>query len=92
MALEQIISLVKQFSATALETKGRVISIEKKEDGWLAILETVEESDYMRQRALNDIIGLYELKINEHLEIVSYKRIGLRERTSLGRDEEDNDI
>ncbi|WP_407308955.1 gas vesicle protein GvpO [Desulfosporosinus sp. SB140] len=92
MALEQVISKIKELFEIALETKGRVISIEKQEDGWRAIVETVEVSDYKRQRSLNDIVGLYQIKINKHLEVISYKRISLRERISLGIEDEDNDI
>lgn len=92
MALEEVISRIKQLFEIALETKGRVISIKKQEDGWLAIVETVEVSDYKHQRALNDIVGFYQIKINEHLEVASYKRISLRERTSLGIEDEDKDI
>jgi hypothetical protein len=46
-------------------------------------VETVEESEYMRRLGRSEMVGLYEVQMDSRLEIVSYSRKGLKERTAL---------
>ncbi len=57
--------------------------MEKREPGWLVLVESIEESEYMKRLALEDTIGLYEVEINDDIEIISYRRTALRKRSEI---------
>jgi len=63
---------------------GRVIAVEPDgQGGWRALVETMEESEYMRHLGRSDVLGLYQVHLDSELEIVSFSRKGLKERTAL---------
>ncbi|MHB8124451.1 MAG: gas vesicle protein GvpO [Desulfitobacteriaceae bacterium] len=89
MAIQNIVSEVTDFFMNILKKEAHVIGVEKRESGWLVLVETIEESEYMRKRALDDTVGLYEVEISDKMEILSYKRTGLRERGEIHQDKEE---
>ena len=91
MSITKIVTEVKSFFEQVLGKEAHVIGVERSDNGWHVQVETVEESQYMRARALDDIVGLYEVRIDDNLEIVSYERIALRERAVIDGDDEDNE-
>lgn len=90
MSIQQVIQHVKNFFQIAFDQNAKVIGVEKDESGWIATVEIIEESDYMRSRALDDIIGLYQVKLDDSLQITSYQRISLRERDKFAKQDEDD--
>lgn len=88
MSIQKLVMEVKTFFENVLEKPAHIIGVEQREGGWIVMVETVEESDYMRKRALDDIVGVYEVMVNENMEIVSYKRTSLRERDEIGGESE----
>jgi hypothetical protein len=61
------------------------VGIVKEEKGWIIQAEIIEDSEYTRKRARDDIIALYEVILNENLEILSYFRKDFRERGKIGK-------
>ena len=85
MDIQQLVNDVKIFFQSVLEKEANVIGVRRRENGWIVQVETIEDSDYQRRRALDDVVGLYEVEVSGSLEIVGYKRIVLRERDEIGR-------
>lgn len=78
-----VIKATLKFFEDALEKVGRVIEINKNEDGWNLRVEVLEESEYMRRRGRGDLLAIYEVKVDNELNIASYIRKSMRERESL---------
>ena len=83
MGVSEVTQTVVSFFEEALDKTGRVIAAESEGEGWRVLLETVEESDYMTRVGRSHMLGLYEVHVDQDVEIVSYTRKGLRERTAL---------
>jgi len=84
MSIAKASETVVRFFEEVLNKPGRVITVEPdSEGGWRALVETVEESEYMRRLGRSEILGVYEVQLDSNLEIVSYSRKGLKERTAL---------
>jgi len=80
----EVTQTVVNFFEEVLDKTGRVIAVESDgEGGWRVLIETVEESDYMSRLGRSHMLGLYEVHVDHNLEILSYTRKGLRERTAL---------
>lgn len=80
MSIQQLVVVVKQFFQEVIGREGHIIGANHTEEGWIVQVETVEDSDYMRKRALDDVMGLYEVKLNDQFEILGYQRMSLRAR------------
>lgn len=85
MDIRQLVNDVKTFFQSILQKEANVIGVRQRENGWIVQVETIEDSDYQRRRALDDVVGLYEVEVSGNLEILGYKRIGLRERDEIGQ-------
>jgi len=84
MGIGAIPQLVVKFFEEVLDKTGRVIAVESDgEGGWRVLVEAVEECEYMRRLGKSDMLGMYEVRLDSNLEIVSYSRKGLKERTAL---------
>lgn len=78
MSLEQVQSSVTKIIRSTLDKDGYVINISKQDNRWRALVEVVEEKGY-----IDDVIGIYEVTLDESLNLVSYERRGLRRRSDL---------
>lgn len=78
-----VIKATLKFFEDALEKVGRVIEVNKNKDGWNLRVEVLEESEYMRRRGRGDLLAIYEVKVDNDLNIASYIRKSMRERESL---------
>ncbi|HEY8911179.1 MAG TPA: gas vesicle protein GvpO [Desulfosporosinus sp.] len=90
MDIQQLVNDVKTFFQSVLAKEANVIGVRRRENGWMVQVETIEDSDYQRRRALDDVVGLYEVEVSANLEILGYKRIGLRERDELGETKDED--
>ena len=86
MNFVQIKNVVSEFMNENFKTTGKIVELQKNEDRWISKIEIIEESDYVRRFGKTDIIGLYEVHINNAGEIIEYKRLLLRERSNLNTD------
>lgn len=80
----EVTQAVLQFFGEVLDKTGRVISVESDENGgWRVLVESVEESEYTRRLGRSDILGLYQVYVDNNLKIASYSRRSLRDRTAI---------
>lgn len=80
MALQKVIATISDFFETVLNKKGRVIEVKAHDGGWSALIETVEENEYMRKIAQDDLIAVYEVHVDQSYEVIDYSRKSLRSR------------
>jgi hypothetical protein len=60
-----------------------VISVKKEENEWKVLVEVLE------RRAVpdaQDLLGRYELRLDENKELIGYERVVLRRRTDLDKE------
>ena len=80
MSIPKVITAVLKFFKTTLEKDGRVIEVKANENGWDALIETIEEGEYMRKIAHDDMVAIYEVHVNTDLEVTGYSRKSMRPR------------
>ena len=83
MDIENVTSIVKNFFANVLKKPGEIIGACLDDGSWTVEIEVTEEDEYQRRHGRNELLGVYEVKLNENQEIVCYRRIILRERGKL---------
>lgn len=84
MSSTKVTRVVSKFFEEVLGKTGRVIEMSATEEGWVALVETVEEGEYMRRFARDELLAIYEVRVGGDLEVIGYRRIGMRERTAVG--------
>lgn len=80
MGLQKAMGVVLHFFEKDLGKQGEIIGASKEHEGWHVEIEVIEESEYMRKHARNDLVAIYEVKLNEQFEITYYTRVSIRER------------
>lgn len=88
MKINDVLKEVKNFFQENINPPLRITSTEKKENGWRVEIEVIEESDYMKRYGKDQLLGVYDVFINNDSEIESFERKSLRPRTATV--EEDN--
>jgi len=83
MVIKKVITTVQKFFSEVLNKPGKVIGVIKQCDGWEVKIEVPEEVEYMRKKAQDDLMAIYEVIVDNNIEVVSFDRIALRERDSL---------
>jgi hypothetical protein len=74
---------VLEFIKDNFSVSGKIIELKKKDDKWVSYFELIEEDDYVRKFGKTDLVGLYEVELNDEGEVLGYKRILIRERTDI---------
>ena len=70
---------VKDFFNTIMGKAGSTIGVEKTEKGWIILFEAVDDPG----AGFDPILGLYEVAMDEELNVTSYRRKSLRRRSEL---------
>ncbi|MDA8212844.1 MAG: gas vesicle protein [Clostridia bacterium] len=83
MKISAVVTTVNKFFTEELKRPGEVISVSKTENGWKVLIEVIEEDEYMRVRAKDDLLATYEVELDDNLEILGFGRVGLRERDEI---------
>ncbi|MCL7745806.1 gas vesicle protein GvpO [Halalkalibacter alkaliphilus] len=86
MEIVEVLEGVKHFFSQHLSPVHKVTSIEMTDSGWDVFVEVIEESEYMKSHAKDQIIGVYHIQLNESMKIIAFKRQGLRQRSSIPQD------
>lgn len=80
---------VEEFFNEYIAPPHKIISVKKQtkdensEDEWKAMVEIIEEKDYMKRYGNDEMIGLYEVYLDQDMEITGYARVNLRFRSDL---------
>ena len=84
MEIKQIIGNVTEFFNEFVAPVHKITSIEASDDnGWKLTVEVIEEKEYMKRYAKDEMLGIYVVLLNEEKEITSYKRRDIRYRSSI---------
>ncbi|WP_100399750.1 gas vesicle protein GvpR [Bacillus sp. FJAT-44742] len=86
--LEEVINTVKSFFRENVYPVYRITSIVTEEKHWEVELEVIEEKEYMKKYGRDQLIGVYQARVNEEMEIVAFERKSLRQRTATLEAEE----
>ncbi|MCM3791091.1 gas vesicle protein [Domibacillus indicus] len=83
MEIKQIIGNVTEFFNEFVAPVHKITSVEKNDNGWQLTVEVIEEKEYMKKYAKDEMIGVYEVLLSEEKEVASYKRRDIRYRSSI---------
>jgi len=83
LKLVEIVATVENFFSVVLKKPGIVVGVLRDEELWKVQIEVAEEVEYMRQRARDDLLAIYEVAVNSDLQILSFERKYMRERNSI---------
>ncbi len=78
-----MVAIVENFFKDIIKKPGVVIGVVRDSDIYKVQIEVPEEVEYMRRRAKDDLLAIYEVAVDSNLEIISFERKHLRERTSI---------
>ncbi|WP_173918087.1 gas vesicle protein GvpO [Halobacillus sp. Marseille-Q1614] len=86
----KIMDNVTDFFREHIAPPHKIISVKKREEdeGWRVLVEVIEEREYMRKYAHDEMIGLYEVMIDSDKEVEEFNRISLRFRSDLEEQEQ----
>ena len=77
MEIEKVGEAIRDFFKKTLDRGSKVIKIAKTQDGWIGEAEIYEESSFIKSLGLPTRVqdrNIYEIKLNDTLEVVSYAR------------------
>ncbi|MRX71231.1 gas vesicle protein GvpR [Bacillus lacus] len=84
MEIKKIIGNVTEFFNEFVAPVHKITSVEQSDNnGWKLTVEVIEEKEYMKRYAKDEMLGVYEVYLNEEKEVVSYKRWDIRYRSSI---------
>ena len=84
MEIKRIIESVTDFFNEFVAPVHKIIAIEEGENnGWKLTVEVIEEKEYMKKYAKDEMIGVYEVYVNAEKEVTSYTRRDIRYRGSI---------
>ena len=85
MEIGKVMKTVHDFFNEFLQPPFKVPSIQpnEEEDGWAVVVEIIEEREYMKAHAKDEMIGVYHVRVDQKMNVISYERIGLRARSAL---------
>ncbi|SER45124.1 Gas vesicle synthesis protein GvpO [Gracilibacillus ureilyticus] len=85
MKIKEIMKNVNDFFQENVAPPHKITSVERLEEGgWRIKIEVIEEKEYMKRYAKDEMIGTYEVLVDEDQEITAYKRQEIRYRSSVG--------
>ena len=79
MKIEGVNRAVLGFLREVLKKEGTIIKTSKTSEGWEVQVEVIEESAYMKALGIAARVmdrNVYEAKLSEDLEVVSFERVG----------------
>lgn len=79
MKLEKARQAAIDFLGKTLQKEGAIVKIEKTAEGWGVHAEVIEPSEFIKALGIPTVVrerNLYEIKLDQNLEVVSYERIG----------------
>ncbi|MBH0230832.1 gas vesicle protein [Halobacillus yeomjeoni] len=79
----KILDTVTTFFQDNIAPPHKIISAKKNEEGWRVLVEVIEEKDYMRKYARDQMIGLYEVFLDDDHEVTGFSRVSLRYRSEI---------
>ncbi|WP_347548460.1 gas vesicle protein GvpO [Pseudalkalibacillus hwajinpoensis] len=89
MEIKEIMNNVADFFNNHVAPLHKITSVEKNEnknEGWRVIAEVIEEKEYMKKYAKDEMLGTYEVLLNNEKEVTSFTRRDVRYRSAIGQE------
>lgn len=84
MEIKEIIKIVNDFIYENVAPPHKITSLlQNEEEGWKVIVEVIEEREYMKKYAKDEMLGIYEVNLNKNKEVTSFARQNIRYRSSI---------
>jgi len=89
MEIKKIIGNTTAFFNEFVAPVHKITAVEEDENGgWRLTVEVIEEKDYMKKYAKDEMLGVYVVHLNENKEVTSYKRRDVRYRSAINQEVE----
>ncbi len=76
---------VNDFFSEHVAPPHKITSVEAAEDeGWKVRVEVIEEKEYMKKYAKDEMLGTYDVILNKEKEVTSFTRRDVRFRSAIG--------
>ena len=79
MKIEEVNRAVQAFLREVLKKEGVIVKTSKTSEGWEVQVEVIEENAYTKALGIPARVmdrNVYEAKLSDDLEVVSYERVG----------------
>jgi Gas vesicle synthesis protein GvpO len=87
MVIKEIMNNVTDFFNEHVAPVHKITSVESTEDeGWKLQVEVIEEKEYMKKYAKDEMLGTYDVLLNKEKEVTSFKRRDIRYRSAIGQE------
>ncbi|MDQ0482402.1 gas vesicle protein GvpO [Guptibacillus hwajinpoensis] len=87
MEIKEIMNNVTDFFNNHIAPLHKITSVEMNEnEGWRVIAEVIEEKEYMKKYAKDEMLGTYEVLLNNDKEVTSFSRKDIRYRSAIGQE------
>ncbi|KZZ83467.1 gas vesicle protein GvpO [Bacillus sp. SJS] len=83
--MKNTLEAIEQFFSEYLTPPHKIPSVEPDDEGFRALVEIIEEKEYMRKYARDEMVGVYDVKLNSQNEVISYSRKYLKHRGETGQ-------
>lgn len=86
MAIKELLNKITEFFNENVAPPFKITSVEKSESdegGWTATVEVIEEKEYMKRYAKDEMLGTYHVELDKEGEVTSFKREGIRYRSKV---------
>ncbi|MFD2627984.1 gas vesicle protein GvpO [Oceanobacillus kapialis] len=84
MAIKELMDNVADFFRDNVAPPHKITSVENvEENGWRVTIEVIEEKEYMKKYAKDEMLGVYEVFLNDEKEVTSFKRLDIRYRSKI---------
>lgn len=88
MEIKQIMKIVNEFFNENVAPPHKITSLQTNEDeGWKVVVEVIEEREYMKKYAKDEMLGIYEAYLNKDKEITAFARKSIRYRSAVNIEE-----
>ncbi|APC47931.1 gas vesicle protein GvpO [Virgibacillus halodenitrificans] len=84
MEIKEVMENVNDFFEEHVAPPHKITAVEAgEEEGWNLTLEVIEEKEYMKKYAKDEMLGIYEVAVNKNKEVTSFKRLDIRYRSKI---------
>lgn len=84
MEIKEIMQNVNDFFAEHVAPPHKITSVEAaEEEGWKVTVEVIEEREYMKKYAKDEMLGVYSVLLNDNKEVTSFTREDIRYRSKI---------
>lgn len=88
MEIKEIMKAVNDFFSENVAPPHKITSVEATEDeGWKVVVEVIEEKEYMKKYAKDEMLGIYDVYLNQQKEVASFTRKNIRYRSAIRQEQ-----